>query len=183
MGCSKEAYLKPVLLVARIWQPPPPTMARRNVNNNLSIGMVRAEFRPRPCLVLFETDSGSDVRVLRQRHDRSSANIQVAGDTQLLQVFEHRGHWQRKLQLGSSDALLRTPANSLQASSFAVRFAATRSCRALAARQRGYHRHALRPSSTWQISGLVNSQSKEHQEAGNSAPASARVASVFRDSL
>ena len=32
------------------------------------------------------------------------ANIQVAGDTQLLQVFEHRGHWQHKLQFGCRDA-------------------------------------------------------------------------------
>ena len=36
--------------------------------------------------------------------DRSFASIQVAGDTQLLQVFEHRGHWQHKLQFGCRDA-------------------------------------------------------------------------------
>ena len=104
VGC-KEAYLK----IARISQPPAPNTASRNVNNNMSIGMVKAKSGPRSlqsrsCLVLFETDSGSNVRVLRQGRDRSSLSIQVAGDTQLLQVFEHRGHWQHKLQFGCRDA-------------------------------------------------------------------------------
>ena len=55
--------------------------------------MANAKFGPRPvqyrsCLVLFETDSGSNVRQGRDRC--SSASIQVAGDTRLLQVLEHQ---------------------------------------------------------------------------------------------
>ena len=73
------------------------------------------------------------------------ASIHVAGDTPLLQVFEHRGHWQRKLLFGW-DAQP-TPANSFRAPCFAVRFAGTRSWRAMAAGQRGDHRHSRQPAS------------------------------------
>eukprot|EP00439_Symbiodinium_sp_Y106_P018008 s6980_g2.t1 len=114
--------------------------------------MAKASFGPgslqsRSCLLLFETDSGN----VRQGRDRcSSVNIQVAGDTPLLQVFAPGACW-RPVLLSGSRATCSFSALTARPGVFEylANFRYDRSTQRAQRTQRPATVHQIRPSLPW----------------------------------